>query len=64
MSADIIPAGPVRISFVKSRGYVLRDFCVFVLSRHFFNNLLFSAEFLGFLNFCLTFFFLSGIFKL
>lgn len=35
MAAAILPAGPARIFFVKSRGYVLRDFCDFVIFRHF-----------------------------
>ena len=35
MAAAILPAGPARIFSVKSRGYVLRDFCDFVIFRHF-----------------------------
>lgn len=35
LAAAILPAGPARIFFVISRGYVLRDFCDFVIFRHF-----------------------------
>ena len=34
MAAAILPAGLACTFFVKSRGYVLRDFCFFVIFRH------------------------------
>lgn len=59
MAAAILPAGPARIFFVKSRGYVLRDFCDFVIFRHF---LSICNCFVIFLY--LLFYFFFGIFLL
>ena len=59
MAAAILPAGPARTFSEKSRGYVLRDFCDFVIFRYFLSICNFFVTFLY-----LFFYFFFGIFLL